>query len=182
MTIMKTKKKNIDCGFIDLPYGEILINSAKKSNAYNDEHNLTESKFFEKVCEKTGMRSFEEFWENYFEIKGLYMDTSEFVANMMTYCYLTRTNTPQENIIVEGCHVREQFMAENILKAAETHKRVLVVTGGFHTYGLYRLTSGQDKLQKVKVHKFNEKDTTVDDIISSLTEKQRKELLKKLSK
>lgn len=155
--LVQAKKKNIDCGFIDLPYGEILINSAKKSNAYNDEHNLTESKFFEKVCEKTGMRSFEEFWENYFEIKGLYMDTSEFVANMMTYCYLTRTNTPQENIIVEGCHVREQFMAENILKAAETHKRVLVVTGGFHTYGLYRLTSGQDKLQKVKVHKFNEK-------------------------
>ena len=155
--LVQAKKKNIDCGFIDLPYGEILINSAKKSNAYNDEHNLTESKFFEKVCEKTGMRSFEEFWENYFEIKGLYMDTSEFVANMMTYCYLTRTNTPQENIMAEGCHVREQFMAENILKASETHERVLVVTGGFHTYGLYRLTSGQDKLQKVKVHKFNEK-------------------------
>ncbi len=155
--LVQAKKKNIDCGFIDLPYGEILINSAKKSNAYNDEHNLTESKFFEKVCEKTGMRSFEEFWEKYFEIKGLYMSTSEFVANMMTYCYLTRTNTPQENIIAEGCHVREQFMTENILKAAETHKRVLVVTGGFHTYGLYRLTSGQDKLQKVKVHKFNEK-------------------------
>ena len=155
--LVQAKKKNIDCGFIDLPYGEILINSSKKSNAYNDEHNLTESRFFEKVCEKTGMRSFEEFWENYFETKGLYMDTSEFVANMMTYCYLTRTNTPQENIMAEGCHVREQFMAENILKASETHERVLVVTGGFHTYGLYRLTSGQDKLQKVKVHKFNEK-------------------------
>ena len=155
--LVQAKKRNIDCGFIDLPYGEILINSSKKSNAYNDEHNLTESRFFEKVCEKTGMRSFEEFWENYFEIKGLYMDTSEFVANMMTYCYLTRANTPQENMTAEGCHVRERFMAENILKASETHERVLVVTGGFHTYGLYRLISGQDKLQKVKVHKFNEK-------------------------
>ena len=155
--LVQAARKNIDCGFIDLPYGEILINSGKQSNAYGDEHNLTESKFFEKVCEKTGMRSFEEFWENYFEIKGLYMPTDEFVANMMTYCYLTRTNTPQENIIAEGCHVREQYMAENILRAAETHQRVLVVTGGFHTYGLHRLTSGQDKLKKVKVHKFNEK-------------------------
>ena len=155
--LLQAKKRNIDCGFIDLPYGEILIHSPKKSNTYNDDYYLTENKFFEKICEKTSTRNFEEFWENYFEIKGLYMPTDEFVANMMTYCYLTRENTPVEVMEKDGCLIREKFMAENILKAAETHEKVLVVTGGFHTYGLYRLTSGQDKLQKVKVHKFNEK-------------------------
>ena len=155
--LLQATKRNIDCGFIDLPYGEILIHSSKKSNTYNDDYYLKESKFFEKICEKTSTRNFEEFWENFFEVKGLYMPTDEFVANMMTYCYLTRENTPVEVMEKDGCLIREKFMAENILKAAETHEKVLVVTGGFHTYGLYRLTSGQDKLQKVKVHKFNEK-------------------------
>ncbi len=155
--LLQAKKRNIDCGFIDLPYGEILIHSPKKSNTYNDDYYLTENKFFEKICEKTSTRNFEEFWENYFEIKGLYMPTDEFVANMMTYCYLTRENTPVEVMEKDGCLIREKFMAENILKASETHERVLVVTGGFHTHGLYKLTSSGNTGKKLKVHKFNEK-------------------------
>ena len=154
--LLQARKRNIDCGFIDLPYGEILINSGKKSDTYNDDYYLSESKFFERLCEKTDMRSFEEFWENYFEINGLYMETDEFVANMMTYCYLTRENTPDEAMEKDGCLVREKFMAENILKSAETHQRILVVTGGFHTYGLYKLTNANKKEKKLKIHNFNE--------------------------
>jgi len=154
--LLQARKRNIDCGFIDLPYGEILINSSKKSDTYNYDYYLSESKFFERLCEKTDMRSFEEFWENYFEINGLYMETDEFVANMMTYCYLTRENTPDEAMEKDGCLVREKFMAENILESAKTHQRILVVTGGFHTYGLYKLTSSNKKEKKLKIHNFNE--------------------------
>ena len=163
--LVQARKRNIDCGFIDLPYGEILIHTEKSKGIlrekevsnYNDDYYLSESRFFNAVCEKTGMRSFEEFWENYFEINGLYMETDEFVANMMTYCYLTRENTPKELMEADGCLIREKFMAENILKSAETHQRVLVVTGGFHTYGLYQLTSANKKEKKLKIHNFNEK-------------------------
>lgn len=163
--LLEARRREIDCGFIDLPYGEILIHTEKNKGIlterevsnYNDDYYLSESRYLKAVCEKTGMRSFEEFWESYFEINGLYLDTEEFVANMMSYCYLTREHTPKELMESDGCLIRERFMAENILKAAETHERILVVTGGFHTYGLYQLVSAEKKEKKLKVHHFNEK-------------------------
>ena len=160
---------SIDCGFIDLPYGEILIHTAKDKGMrkeaemqnYNDDYYLSENRFFETLCEKTGMRSFEEFWENFFETDGLSDNTETFVEKMYTYCYLTRQNTPESERETDGCHIREQFMAENIIKATETHQKVLVVTGGFHTYGLYQQINSAQKNKKIKLHKFDEKTQNV---------------------
>ena len=157
-------KKGIDCSFIDLPYGEMLINTSENKGirtkreipAYNDDYYLSESKYFETVCEKTGMRNFEEFWENFFEIDALYIDTEEFVSRMLTYCYLLRKNTPIRETIEDGCAVRERYMAENIIGALETHSRVLVVTGGFHTSALFELVHAKKKQPKLKLHHFDE--------------------------
>lgn len=159
------RSHGIDCGFIDLPYGDILINTAvekglrqkKEINSYNDEHYLSESRYVSALCEKTGMRSFEEFWEKYFEIDALKITTEEYIKRLYTDCYITRINTPAEEMLSDGCLVRESFMAENIRKAAQTHNKVLVVTGGFHSYGLYQLIEGIAKPQKYKLHKFSEK-------------------------
>jgi len=159
------KENNIDCGFIDLPYGDILINTAeekglrqkKEINSYSDDYYFSESKYLSALCEKTGMCSFEEFWEKYFETDALYITTEEYIKRLYTYCYITRINTPYEDMLSDGCLVRESFMAENISKAAKTHNRVLVVTGGFHSYGLYQLIEGTAKPQKYKLHKFSEK-------------------------
>lgn len=163
--LLTATKRHIDCGFIDLPFGEILINTAENKGirtqreiqSYNDDYYLSQSRFFNLLCEKTGMRSFEEFWEKFFEIDGLYIDTEEFVSRMLSYCYLTRQNTPQEEMQSDGCLVRERFMAENILDAANTHQRVMVVTGGFHTYGLYSLVTSPLQTKKVKIHHFSDK-------------------------
>ncbi len=163
------KKLGIDSSFIDLPYSEILIHTNNNTGIrkemevqnYNDDYYLSENKVFESICEKTGMRTFEEFWEKFFEIDALYISTEDFVARMMSYCYLTRQNTPEEIMKDDGCLVREQFMASNIKKAAEKYKHILVVTGGFHTYGLYSLINSKDDITKIKTHNFTEKQQNV---------------------
>ena len=60
-------------------------------------------------------------------------------------------------MLEDGCLVRESFMADNIRKSAQVYNKVLVVTGGFHSYGLYELIKGTVKPQKYKLHKFSEK-------------------------
>ena len=163
--LVYARKNNINCGFIDMPYGEILINTAENMGlrrkrevpSYSDDHYLSEGKFFEALCKKTGMRSFEEFWERFFEIDSLYMNTEEFVKRMYTYCFLLRKNTPEDDMHKDGCLVRESYMSECIRSSMKTHERVLVVTGGFHSYGLYNLVFGGGKSSKVKLHNFGSK-------------------------
>lgn len=139
--------RGIPAHFIDLPYGEILIHTGEgqgirresEKQTYNDDYLLSRSRYFSLLCEKTGMRSFEELWEKYFEIGGLYESTEDFVRQMFAYCYLSRVNTPVTELDADGCLCRERFMAEQIAKASEEYRRILVVTGGFHTYGLMEL-------------------------------------------
>ncbi len=139
--------REIPVYFIDLPYGEILIHTGEgqgirreaEKQTYNDDYLLSRSRYFSMLCEKTGMRSFEELWEKYFEIGGLHESTEAFVRQMFTYCYLSRVNTPAEELEADGCLCRERFMAEQIAKASGEYRRILVVTGGFHTYGLTQL-------------------------------------------
>ena len=159
------RKNNTDCAFIDLPYGEILVNTAKNMGlrrkseipGYSDDYYLSEGKYFAALCEKTGMRNFEEFWESFFETDALYISTEEFIARMYTYCYLLRENTPKEDMLSDGCIVRESHMSQCIINAMRTHSRVLVVTGGFHSYGLYSFVYGREKPIKVHLHNFSDK-------------------------
>ncbi|MBR6338262.1 MAG: hypothetical protein IKR76_11125 [Ruminococcus sp.] len=152
------KKSGIPAFFIDLPYSEILINTKHDKgllkgdkHSYADDSRLTRGQFYMALCEKTGIRSFEEFWEKYFEIEGLYKTPEEFVRAMHTYCALARKDTPAEELKADATLIREQHMAFNIKEAMKIYKRVLVVTGGFHSPGLYeRLTGGE--IKPVKPH------------------------------
>ena len=158
-------ENGIACGFIDLPYGDILINTAdekglrekKDISSYSDEHYLAESRYINALCKKTGMRSFEEFWEKYFEIDALHITTEEYIRRMYYDCLITRKNTPIEEMMADGCLVRESFMAENILKKSEMYKKIIVVTGGFHSYGLYQIIEGKVRPQKIRLHSFSDK-------------------------
>ena len=133
--------------FIDLPYGKRLINTKndcgvrKKidKNNYNDDYLLTNDRFYQGICEETNTRSFDEFWEKYFEINGLSMTAKDFVTQFNMYTYILRANTEQEALQNDGTLLREQYMYEQIEIAQKTYKKILVVTGGFHTYGLISL-------------------------------------------
>ena len=149
----------IEAHFIDLPYCEILINTqgdsgllSKEKQNYADDGRLVREDYFKRLCGKTNVRSFEEFWEKYFEIEGLRLSTEDFYKQLVTYCTLVRSATPDAELTADGTHAREQFMAANIREAMKTHSRVLVVTGGFHTAGLAELLKAK-AIPPVKLHR-----------------------------
>ncbi|MDE5768632.1 MAG: hypothetical protein K2H82_04525, partial [Oscillospiraceae bacterium] len=160
--MQQAKKLQIPAKFIDLPYSEILIHTraTKGLRTEQDQHNyaddsyLVRSRFYERLCEKTNLRNFEEFWEKYFEIAGLQLSTPEFWHQMYTYCSLTRQSTPEEELKADGCLAREQHMAYRIQETMQDYRKILVVTGGFHTPGLEKLLNL--KIKPVKLHKFSE--------------------------
>lgn len=158
--------------FIDLPYGDILaasqagkglLQEGEKSN-YNDDYLLSRNAYLQRLCEKTGLRSFDEFWEKYFELEGLTQDSETWFDNLLTYCRQARESTPAEQLQGEGCLAREAYMTKKILETAKrlaesprkeepragaaersgaedsaqapAPHRILVVTGGFHTPAL----------------------------------------------
>ncbi|MGI6001120.1 MAG: DUF5682 family protein [Candidatus Merdisoma sp.] len=145
--LKEADRRGIHVEFMDLPYAEILagtmenrgIRKEGEKQNYSDDYLLSRSRYFAQLCEKTGVREFEEFWEKYFEIQGLFQETPEFVHQMLLYCGLSRLYTPGEELEEDGCALRERYMAEQIARASETYQRILVVTGGFHTYGLGKL-------------------------------------------
>lgn len=156
------KALSIPAAFIDLPYSEILIHTKdfeglrrmQERHSYADDSYLVNSRFRELLCQKTGLRSFEEFWEKYFEIAGLRLEPEMFLHQMYTYCSLTRNGTPESQIQADGTDVREQHMAYRIREKMQQYGRILVVTGGFHTPALVSLV--QKPVKPLKLHKFPE--------------------------
>ena len=55
--------------------------------------------------------SFDEFWEKYFEINGLYEESDIWFSHLMTYCCLARESTSTESMEGDGCLEREAHMA-----------------------------------------------------------------------
>ena len=151
------EKLGIRTAFIDLPYGDILaaskegrglLNKEEEKNNYNDDYLLSQNEYLKQLCERTGLRSFDEFWEKYFELNGLHQEDGLWFSNLLTYCTLARENTREETLVEEGCLAREQYMADRIkeyAKAANPEQdTLLVVTGGFHTPALKALLTESD--------------------------------------
>lgn len=172
LVALREAHKNLtEVSFIDLSYGDILAASAERAaqgdapRNYNDDYLLTRNEYIERLCEKTGLRSFDEFWEKYFELNGLYEDSDVWFSHLNTYCGLARDNTPVEVLQREGCLAREQHMAARIAlqalhgcKAEKKHgrnniQRILVITGGFHTPGLKERLSGEHWKETVQYAK-----------------------------
>ena len=178
--VREAAHRGIEAAFIDLSYGDILAASAKGKgllkeegkNSYNDDYLLSRNTYIEKLCEKANLRSFDEFWEKYFELNGLYEDSQTWFSHLLTYCTLARQNTPLEVLQEEGCIDREAHMAAKIVQwvveksKAKENKRLLVVTGGFHTPALAERLSGKQWAQtkrtiKKRSGKVSDKDQSV---------------------
>lgn len=138
--------RGIEYAFIDMPYEEILI--AEKAGAglrkeddrnnYNDDRYLSENGYIKQLVENSEVRSFDEFWEKYFEIHGLTVETEEFLRDMLCYCVLSRASSDRETLIEDGCLARENYMRGCIAKMSFKYNRILIVTGGFHVGGIIR--------------------------------------------
>lgn len=146
--------------FIDLPYGDILLatraarglRTREEKLSYASDRYLAANRFQQLLCEKAGLRSFEEFWEKYFETAGLFQTDEAFVRQVNAYCLLSRQNTPREELEEDGCLAREAHMALRIQEAAQQYRRVLVVAGGFHIWGLLHAEPRPPAPQKLPEH------------------------------
>lgn len=157
--LKQAKNMGIPAEFIDLPYCDILINTAEQKglrknsdkHSYADDTHITQGRFYEKLCEETNVRNFDEFWEKYFEIGGLYLTPEKFVRQLHTYCGITRAETSEEEMQTDGTLARESHMSKRISEAMEKYDKILVVTGGFHSRGIYEfLSSGNIKSPKLR--------------------------------
>ena len=144
VALRAARELGIPGSFIDLSFGAILLATKEarglRTNgeklSYASDRYLAHNRFQERLCERAGLRSFEEFWEKYFEVEGLSLSTEAFVGLMNTYCLLSRRNTPEAELSEDGCLAREAHMARRIREAASRYRRILVVAGGFHIAGL----------------------------------------------
>lgn len=124
LAVKEADKRGIKAAFIDLPYGDILAASGEgrgllkeeEKNNYNDDYLLTRNEYIKRLCEKARLRNFDEFWEKYFELNGLYEDSATWFSHLLTYCRLARENTPPDVLREEGCLAREEHMAARIVQ------------------------------------------------------------------
>ena len=166
LALREGKKRDIVCEFMDLSYGEILINSkklevmgkAQDKNTYNDDYLMKESIFIKALCEKEGCRNYNELWEKLFEIDGLKISTEKFIENMIFSCHLSRAGYNEEMLKEDGCISREIFMSMKIREAVKKYNKVLVVSGGFHTSALI---DGLEANDEIALHNIAEADTGV---------------------
>lgn len=162
VALREGKARGIHCEFIDLNYGEKLLNTPdpeeKNSEEYKSDREFLQSSYYKMLAEKMGCKNFNELWEMLFEIEGQYVDTKSFVRNLFYYCWYTRENTTEDELLYHGDIIREYYMAENILNAMKEYKKVLVVTGGIHTIELVNLLTAE-KLPKYKIEKAKEEDS-----------------------
>ena len=187
VALRTAKRLGIPAAFMDLSYAGILAASEKgqglrkkeEKNTYNDDYLLSRNAYLQKLCEKANLRSFDEFWEKYFEIDGLSGKSGEWFSDLLLYCTQARESTPEDIIKGDGSLAREIHMAENIyrvisgcsslsdlfakqnmsLQKTGDPLRILVITGGFHTPSLSALLqddtflSGLRKKKPEKVRK-----------------------------
>jgi len=129
--------RGIPARFIDLDYrGRTEAAEEGGKASAQDEALLAGSAFIGRLCSSSGARSFDELWERAFEVGGQRRETHDFVRSVFAYCTLSRMTYSPETLRSEGDLDREARMGEHIAQARAEFGRVLVVTGGFHTYGL----------------------------------------------
>lgn len=161
VALLEAKRRQIPAAFIDLSYGSRLESledghDLKKKNeklSYHDERMLSGSQFIKRLCQTMKCRNFDELWEKVFEIDGIRKATPDFVKDVFAYCYLSRKCYDDATLEAEGDLIREAHMRQKIEEAKQKHARILVVTGGFHTYGLIEDRSSSYQIKQVSDEK-----------------------------
>ncbi|MGG3283845.1 DUF5682 family protein [Paenibacillus solani] len=130
-------ERQIPIRFIDLDYRHHRrIEERQGEASLQDETLLAGSEFMKRLCDTFHCRSFHELWEKLFEIPGSISTTKVFARNVFTYCTLSRLCYSHHELALSGDVEREEHMRMRIAEASRDYKRVLVITGGFHTYAL----------------------------------------------
>lgn len=150
VAIREADKRQIPIRFIDLPYALRLINQVENDPAefqffYNEDTEYEVNSYTAMLAQRSGCRSFSEFWESHFEQGAMEMDTPSFVRNVFHLGYFMRLATPETDASLKEDRQREVYMAAEIRKHLPDHQRILVVTGAFHVSGLMDALLSEEK-------------------------------------
>ncbi|MEM6315626.1 MAG: DUF5682 family protein, partial [Planctomycetota bacterium] len=123
---------------IDLTYPEMVQagrrrSDAKPQNLQSDRH-LRRGVYLRLACEQAGARDADDLWDGLFESDHQRQTPETFFRSVLAYCTAIRHGADDAELEADGTLPRERAMA------AATHehrgKRIVVVTGGFHTVAL----------------------------------------------
>jgi hypothetical protein len=131
--LQSANEHHLPVEFIDLPWAESLTNRTSQ-NYYSDE-SFSRSSYVDTLCQKLGVPDFDTLWDTLFEIDAN-MSIATYLERCHQFCYHLRTSEHQAS---SSDQQREAFMAERIKSLITKYPgKILVVTGGFHSYPLYR--------------------------------------------
>lgn len=150
VAIREADKRQIPIRFIDLPYALRLINQVENEPTefqffYNEDTEYEVNSYTAMLAQRSGCRSFSEFWESHFEQGAMEMDTPSFVRNVFHLGYFMRLATPDTDASLKEDRQREIYMAAEIRKHLSDYQRILVVTGAFHVSGLMDALLSEEK-------------------------------------
>lgn len=150
VAIREADKRQIPIRFIDLPYALRLINQVENEPTefqffYNEDTEYEVNSYTAMLAQRSGCRSFSEFWESHFEQGAMEMNNPSFVRNVFHLGYFMRLATPDTDASLKEDRQREIYMAAEIRKHLSDYQRILVVTGAFHVSGLMDALLSEEK-------------------------------------
>ncbi|TKZ35972.1 DUF5682 family protein [Brachyspira catarrhinii] len=160
VAIKKSHELKINCSFIDMPFGSIIENSENNINKkpisiYDEDNNkFNVNDYTSRLTKKSGLKSFAEFWERDFEIKGILKNSEDFIKSVFALGYYMRF-IESEDIETKN---REYFMAKNIKEFIDKKANgILVITGSFHVKGIIDKLKDSENIEKEfnKLKKYN---------------------------
>ena len=151
VAIKKSYELKINCSFIDMPFGYIIENSENNINRkpisiYDKDNNkFNVNDYTIRLTKKSGLKSFAEFWERDFEIKGILKNSEDFIKSVFALGYYMRL-IESEDIETKN---REYFMAKNIKEFIDKKiDKILVITGSFHVKGIIDKLKDFENIEK----------------------------------
>lgn len=130
IAILEAAKTGAEVRFIDLPAGA----RSGARPVFQPEDAFGSATFIANACAKLGLRDGAELWDHLFETRLGQDNWRSFFADVHAYCWSIRNTTAAGQIESDDTFPREAAMRGHIAKAKG--RRMIVVTGGFHTPAL----------------------------------------------
>jgi len=140
--------------FIDLDYSDqiraerkaVKPTGAPRVESLLAERHFKRSRYLQSLARRAGCRDHNDLWDHLFETRlisassGGKSSIERFIKDVAAWCHFARADMTEHELEADGTLAREAAMASAIgEELAKGTKRIVVVTGGFHTVVLPQL-------------------------------------------
>jgi len=168
IALREAREIGAEVRFIDLDFPQqICVDHSSRlagrvATLLADKH-FERSAYLRRLAVDQGCRGHDELWDRLFESWGPRSETGEFVAQVASYCDLSRRDVSDAEHEHDGTTAREAEMAWHIHRCIddESAKRVIVVTGGYHTVVLPTLVAARVKRPEIAVSRIHDVGTVL---------------------